>query len=410
MAITIITNPNGGNANNLSSPVYNPIYFNVSSTNTAQPNFSYVFQLYTGSTATGVPISTIKLLPRPSVGNAIYNPARIFESFLSYDINVQNITASTQGVYHLTNYVVKMGEEYGLLTTGTTIYSGLTGFSGNTFNGVLEYTEIPSWPITWLNRFGVNQNGGSSGNQQFMTNQPRTGVFIRNATDRGSVDFINGIPVSFVNLQINVYHMSGGSTTYIYTNVIPSTGWVHIPSGIWNINNLGHGTLININTDISYDITLIDASMSFTSESILYIIDKSCNKYNTVRLQFLNRLGGWDYFNFNLLSRKTVNITRNTYKKVLPYNYSIGNRQTTIIDMDGTFNYELNSDWIGDATSTWLEELITSNEIYMIDSNGNARPVQMVEGSQEIKKQINDKLFNYTYNFTSSYEINTQRG
>lgn len=399
------------------APVYNPAYITFGpSANIAQPNFTYYIQLFTGATTTGVPISVVNLLPRPITGGGIYNPSRVLESYVSYDKNIQNITAATGSNNVIMEYTADFGESYGLLSTGTTIYSGTTSFTGYIFNGVLQYEQIPTWnPNPYLIQF-------QSPVSLFLTNQPRSGVYVKNSTDRGSLSYMDLTPADINNgtnqFGVQVFHANGSNTVTYYwmTGVTANSGY--IPSGPWNINNIpasqrvagGTGTTIDVNNDTKYRIFVNNSFGLNVSEFITYVIDTSCNKYTTVRVQFLNRLGGWDYFNFNLVSKKTIDITRNTYKKVLPYNYSIGDRQTTIIDMDGTLNYELNSDWVGDATSTWLEELVTSNEIYMIDSNGNARPVQMVENSVEVKKQVNEKLFNYTYNFTSSYELNTQRG
>src|ERR1035437_7710612 len=95
MAITLVTTPTHV------TPVYNPFYYDVTSTHTTQPNFKYVFDVYTGTTGTGTLQARIKLLPRPGAANCIFSPARILESFLSYDQNIQNIIAATNSKNHI---------------------------------------------------------------------------------------------------------------------------------------------------------------------------------------------------------------------------------------------------------------------------------------------------------------------
>ncbi len=388
-------------------PVYNPQYFVVSSNNTAQPNFKYYFQVFSGASATGVPIDTVQLLPRPGLANCIFNPARIIESNVTYDKGIQNITAVTPTTNSVLQYTIDFGESYGLLSTGTTVYSGLQDTTQYTWISTLQYEQIPNWGTIWNNSFSI------TGGTMFLTNQPRQpGNLVRLSTDHGSLSLLEQFIHPYNKMDLVVYHQSGGTTTTTFTGLTTGT-LVHIPSGPWNLNNAGKGTLVDVNNDLKYTIQLYlnNVLTGFTTEVMTYQIDQSCNKYIPVRVQFMNRWGGWDYFNFTLVSRKTLNIiNRGTYKQTLAYNYAVGDRQTTIIDIDGMYNYELISDWIDDNTSIWLEEIATSPEVYIINTDGTALPVQPVENSYYRQKMINDRIFNVTYNFTSSWNLNNQRG
>src|SRR3972149_6660189 len=122
------------------------IYVNVLSVFYSFPNYKYVFDIFTGNTGGGNAQARVKLLPRPgSTGNCIFSPARILESYLGCDARIQNIVEPTNSNKHMIPYILKIGEEYGTLNTGVTIYSALTFFSGYTFNGVNQYEQIPSW-------------------------------------------------------------------------------------------------------------------------------------------------------------------------------------------------------------------------------------------------------------------------
>ena len=382
------------------APVYNPIYFNVLSVFYSFPNYKYVFDIFTGNTGGGNAQARVKLLPRPgSTGNCIFSPARILESYLGCDARIQNIVEPTNSNKHMIPYILKIGEEYGTLNTGVTIYSALTFFSGYTFNGVNQYEQIPSW------NYSDYLMGGST--KKFLTNQPAE-VYIKNSTDRGTLSFMQ-IYSAATRMKLITYQNSGGTKTYYLANTgITSDSVVHIPSGIWNLNNLPNsGATINLSTDYKYSLNADNGST--ISEVKTYLIDTKCGKYSTVRLQFLNRLGGFDYFNFNLVSKKTISVTRNTYRKVLDYNYQLGDRGSTVLDVDGQYSYKVTSDWISDVESVWLEELITSPEVFVINSDGTATPIILDESNFEVKNSLNDKLFNYSFSYKLASKFNGQR-
>lgn len=519
MAISIVSSPQAV------QPVYSPLWFNVTSTNTAQPNFKYVFKLYTGTTATGTPLATTKLLARPVTANCLYNPSRILETVLSYDSNIQNIISATTSHNHITNYVVNFGEEYGLLSTGTTIYSGLSSATSYTFNGVNQYQEIPSWQYQSINMAywnlgtdwsfsgnsivkvagnnsqtivqapmisgrtysvtigqinvtagvvdlilgsntivtgfsgatSVTFSGVTNGTQlkwqgytttildfdvaqitidditnpynpirvfppRFLTNQPQD-LNVKNDTDRGTLSFLDTeLKTRYWNVWVTEANGNIAWTQFscnAYTGNTPDNRIIHIPSGPWNINNVpaserifgATGTTQIIKpTDTAYLIFLEDIT-GLNSEYRRFNINKTCSKFETVRLQFLNRLGGFDYVNFDLVSKKTINnINKGTYTKALTYDYVIGDRGKTVIDMNAEINYSVLSDWMSDEESAWMEELVTSPEVYIINSDGTAWPVIIKQNSLTIQKKSFKKLIQYGFDLETSFKVNTQRG
>ena len=56
----------------------------------------------------------------------------------------------------------------------------------------------------------------------------------------------------------------------------------------------------------------------------------------------------------------------------------------------------------------WLEELITSPDVY-VEKSGTLVPINITTAKHERKKQVNDKLFNLTLEFTYSYNRYRQR-
>jgi hypothetical protein len=408
--ITINTSPQ------LVNPCYNPFYYVVSSSNSSQPNFQYVFDVYTGHTGLVTSADSyvsVSIPPIPVSNNCEFSPAGFLKSLISYDKNVQNITDGTLNKNIIKSFSIYFGEQYGNINTGITVYSGLTVATGVTFGGVLQYDELPSWQFT-----DYELSGSTS---KFLTKQPRSGVYIKNSTDRGSISIMQGLggSSSCEEFDLVVYHTSGGSTSYTLLNDGDTiTGGTdafyinHLPAGIWNLNNITPGKIIGhtgqtINTDTDYKYTLVCYPHigGPVSETITFLIDSRDSKYETKRFMFLNSFCCWDYFNFTMISRKTANITRNTFRKVLAYNYSIGDRGETVTDIDGDYSYTVASDYVNQDESNWLFELFKSTEVYVLDSSGNAFPIIIDDSSKEILKTVNDKMLYYQFSYHSAYKI-----
>jgi hypothetical protein len=147
---------------------------------------------------------------------------------------------------------------------------------------------------------------------------------------------------------------------------------VDIPVGPMNLINLGI-PFINTTTGGSvvdnYTIHVKNSQFGFptsVSEFRKYKIDNTCSNYEKQRLVFLNRLGGYDYFNFTLDSKRTLAITRTEYEKMLNWNYNVGDRGKTILAQKAEVKMTMNSNWITENDSLWLEELLTSPEVFLL--------------------------------------------
>lgn len=132
--ITIVSSPS------LYSPVYNPIYTEVSSTLTTQEAFSFLFDVYVN----GVYVNRDRLLPRPGTTNAIYSPARVLESYVSQDLT-HNLIGEIASVNCIDKYDIKIGEEY-------VKYWGFydTQFDGFSFSSYTVLAGTSSDPHTFL--------------------------------------------------------------------------------------------------------------------------------------------------------------------------------------------------------------------------------------------------------------------
>jgi hypothetical protein len=431
MAITIQKQPAGP------QPVYNPSYYQVLSNQIAQPQFRYVFDVYKD----GAFVQRLKHLARPVTSAAIFSPNRVIESYLSYDIAF-NYNIATVQTNSVAQYTVQFGEEYGPTTAAPVVYSGLTSASGMTFNGVAQYADYyNAYTGTAFTKYYLKDNTLYPESGKFLTNAPSAQtVTITDRATLSAFNFTTGDTATSTMkrariLQVVTYQNSGGTKARLidYSYISASTiGYkiIHFPVGPYNLNNVptayikSGGTtqpIINFDTDYQYEVRLFEYSAStFTGSPVSetrVFTEQDCSKYENVRVAFLNRLGAFDFFNFNKVKQTTITSTPTTFKKNIPMTYylgsTIGNRETTVFNTQNEKTVKLNSNWVTDEEATWMEELWTSPEVYecAFDSSGNLSllPIVMRSSSQEIKNRVNNQIFNYTIEYAYASEVNSQR-
>jgi len=143
------------------------------------------------------------------------------------------------------------------------------------------------------------------------------------------------------------------------------------------------------------------------SEKFRFKINNNCTQYERVRLCWLNRHGGWDYFTFNKDNRKTVEVQRTQYTKTLKWDYAVGDRGDTILSQKGKESYLLNSDWVSEYEAQWIEELFTSPEVYHV-SNGEKLPIIVNDNTYTVQTYLRNQIFNIQINYRYAYNINLQ--
>ena len=165
----------------------------------------------------------------------------------------------------------------------------------------------------------------------------------------------------------------------------------------------------------SYTVTLTDNSSNIISAPMMLNIDRLCDKYTPIRLQWLNRLGGMEAFNCNLMSEEETKSDKSTFRQGLrtkyaeSWDYTKASRGKTVYDVQNTKTLKVNTGYLSDANSEWMEELFTSPIVYQ---EINSELISVVIDGRRIKKQtsLNNKLNQYTFNLEYS-KINTrQRG
>lgn len=432
MAITINTSPA------IFSPVFTPLWFQVTSSNIAQSNFRFVFDTFTGNTPwNSMPISRNRMWPDPNTVVSEYSPSRILESYLTFEAYPKLIgtTGSTNPLSY-NYYTIAIGEEYGSLTTGTTTYSGLTFFTGITFNSTIQYDKVETWATTGHSQYIMSGTGiGTVTEGRFLSNSKVyiPGIGIVNGKRIRTSDYIT---LSFWNdtrianraksFWVRTVANSGTSrvTAVVLTNVTGATETQIKQFGIgpMNLSGLTTGDTL-LNTAISvpdlrdnyYTITLQEnagagyaGSTSATSETYYFLLDNTQTKYTAKSFVFQNRLGQAEYLDFNLVSKKQISAERDIFQKSLDWNYRIGQRGNTITDIRAKETLKVTSNWINECENIQIEEFLTSPEVFLFE-NGELYPYIITTSSIDFKQQVIEKMINYTFELQPAYAINTQR-
>ena len=159
------------------------------------------------------------------------------------------------------------------------------------------------------------------------------------------------------------------------------------------------------------------ASGSTRSEPYYFVKqDASCKGFKIRRLGWRNSLGCWDYFNFKMKSKQSVDVTRNTYGQVLgefnstEYSYNNFDATRKVRSTKAILKETLNTDWITEADAELIEKCVMSTDVFIIENADTTYtvPVMITNKSIVRKTRANNKLkIQYTINIEYSNPLNT---
>lgn len=406
MAITIQQQPQ------LYTPVYNPMRFVLSSTNSGQSNFKYVVDLYISGTVGRVWRGLYNA--DPTYGTCAADISRVLESYISKDIS-----DTTYGFQQCTNslkgYEVKCGEQYGADSAIVTYPNmKVTGLK-YAWNGVFSPEQFRTFNYSLY-----TVNGGAA----ILSNRASNLIF-HSSSDHDWQYMINDSSGVVYFAQIKTYDSSNNLLgTYKIRNAYQASSaiadkLIRVGVGYKDLNNAtlysGVQPVITASVD-HYTVEMINWSGSTTTQQYTYTVECTWHSNASPSLVFFNRLGGFDVFDFRMQRTKFSDIKRDSMQTNLgtltdsSWSYLSTDRGVTVFNTEIGDRWKLESDWIGDAQSTWLQELVESPEVYF-NNAGTLEPVVIKNNSYEIKTIKNmDKLFNLSIEIEFSNKRWTQRG
>jgi hypothetical protein len=399
MAITIEQSPVS------LTPAYNDVIFVISSTNSGNTNFKYVVDIVVSGNT-----HRLTIFPHPSFGTAYVNIGKILETYVSTDLN-----DTTYGWQTCPNsferYEVQFGEQYG---NPVVVFPNLTNTSATNFivwSGVFNFLEFQDY---------IGAGIGS------LTNKPAT-TTIRD--DENTWLYAIGLSSGVIHRAEVITKDIAGSTLQSLTIQNPfvnsdifDSNVVRFGCGTRNINLIPNGDIsigsqpIITASVASYTVEVLSTLGSVIVPVQTYNINNECTRNNLYRFHFLVTDGGFDSFTFYRADTKRVSIQRDSYKKNAAsltaadtYGYEIKARTSIAYNTRLKDNISVLSDWITEDESEWLEELITSPEVYLDDPTHGLVSVNIKDNSYDIKQVATDKLFNLRISFEYGYDRFRQR-
>ena len=174
---------------------------------------------------------------------------------------------------------------------------------------------------------------------------------------------------------------------------------------------------------VKYQVYASNSAGAIISERYSFVIKgNDCKGYETIRIAYLNRLGAWDYVNFNKKSTQSTDITRSNFKQNYGYapiqqngansgnkwDYGKWQGGTKTYNVNAINTIEANSDWINEEHAITLEELFTSPDTYIQDG-AEFIPVVITEKNYTKQTKANDKLIQYVVSIQLGHETRIQR-
>ncbi len=387
-------------------------WFVVSSDEVSGSNFKYVFDTY----VSGDLVSRVKILPAPSASNSygIFNPAPIVRNYMTnYFKPVEGSVLQHTSDEIKVNYNIQFGAEVsGVLTTNEASgsYSGYNYYAPLFFDGILllgggdgdlllsdQYNNllISNYSDDWLTERNIAHVDLIPGKRLFIS-------YLSNEVSDGIVE------VQIVNESgDNVGAAASGSNLFF-------TGEFNLfEFGKIGINDYLGSEFITGN-EYGYKVRII--SGAYVSNPI--VIKHVCyERTNPVNIHFLNRLGGWDTFGFNLINKRSTELSRRSYRRA-PYQlsgdemtnndiYNKYNESTVNFSIEHRDRYKLISDYIQEEDYTWLAQLLASPIVYL-EVRGAYFPVVVTDNNYEYKTDKSDQLFNLEMNIEVAKYNNSQ--
>jgi hypothetical protein len=384
-------------------PAYNDAVYIVTSSNVAQPNFKFVADIYVNS----VKVDRMLIPPHPTELSGKVNVSPLLESRVSVDISADDNRILPNNNSNVL-YEVKFGEAYG--SSGTVIYPNLTNISGKyLWNAVLDYPTFCNYT-----------SGDYIGN--FLTEHPYLKSGMDLMVDDNAWLYWNNYNLDTSYVKVMTYNSANTLIgTFKIDNKYSTSRFLRIPTGPYNILNIPDAQFtlgvqpILTGAESYYTVQTFNSSNVLISSLARYNIVDNCSRYEKRRLQFLNELGGYDTFNFTLVSKETMDIERSIFKKDLgsygssysfvnsPNDRAYSQYHTKIKD-----KVSIQSDWVTQDQLAWLEQLVTSPDV-RLDDGLYLIPINITNTSFEKKKVVNEKLFNLQLEYTLSYDRYRQR-
>lgn len=171
-----------------------------------------------------------------------------------------------------------------------------------------------------------------------------------------------------------------------------------------NYNNQYIGYL-DVSQYIGTD-NFLDIEFEYTTETIIHSfkLENECRN-ELINCIFKNKYGFWQKIPFNKLSKKSLNTETSDYNPIISDfgNYSLNQHNKKSYLTNGNQKVICNTDFLPESYNVLFNELMLSEQIYL-EENDTILPVNIDTKSFNYKTKLEDKLIQYSMDFTYSFK------
>ena len=383
-----------------------PTYYTAYSTNYTYSDFKYEYIINTTDGA----ISKSKSPPRFDEGIGRYSPNSVLDSLFGIDFQpeIKSMTTCTNSILEYTISMKEFSSSISPSTITSTKAIALKGgtdtfdyrnynLTGNTSHMLTDWTStrkvtLDDWGTLRLLSGQLKPIGTSIWSRFYEVGLQRT----------NSVGDLAYYTHAVVNPYYGQYRDSNLQTIEDVQGMlfdIPAAPANLSPTGsLWNLRGYqltGQSSVGGLNVPVQgcpvevgdkYEIYAYCwpyGTNGRTSKSYKFEVVASCASNTPIQIQWENFYGAYDFFRFDLVNTKSLNISKSTYRKDRDsqgsYSKYLGNdryighsvydRGETVFNVDIETNYIANTDWIDKQTINDLESLWTTKDAYAYINN-----------------------------------------
>ena len=410
-------------------PLQKPFVLTASSTNTGEAKFRFVMTVDVDG------VEEIKVKQQANQNNYVhFDLYRILKTYLSpkYEANGEDIHELLMAYSgdDVSKFIeVNIYEEYSSsATTNPTEYpsTGNATSSFIVFDSTFQFTDgvLP-------NIQGVYEFNDDATEIQWLSNMPQTlktrageyqSAAILASAFEGTVSSslrvnytfyeADGTQISTANITRNTIGMEQFISTKSTANA--AKFFQFIPVGYQNLEDQSFNVNVKPSQNANlayYTVNVFDNSPNpYNTKTYRFDVVSDC-KYTPVQLAWVNELGAWDYYTFELASTEKLNIQRDTIRKTYgnwdaaaAFSYEKYERGEDIIKIEADKEYTVNSDWLEDSDFVWLQSLLMSKEV-QVYLNSEWLPVIITDNNYQFKKSVNNKLNQLSLSYKLSHKI-----
>lgn len=388
MAVTIYQEPQ------LISPANNYLTFTFSSDQTAQANFSFYIEVYINSSFH----SAHTIFPENGALGK-FDVSGLIKTYVQSALPTGNIEQDYTNA--LTEYALIIYEKYG---SPPITQASATSSTLKIFNASLRYPEFINWNYT---QYDPAMTQGS----YFLTSFPRT----EKAYVRFNDNFWLGsfcTTLAPITLWIELFDILGNSiisdsfsltqTDFTLINVSPA---IIVSNTFISQNDFDQCYYYNV---------YIDYSGASNTETFRIYYDQTCERYDPVRLVWLNKFGVWDSFSFDLVSQESSDVTSTRYEgepgewNGNSYSYTLTKGMTRTYNKQAIDKLLLNSDWIKEGVQNWLVRELYESPVVYINVRESFELVNVTNANYLLKQRRKDGLIQEQVLLEKTYISNSQ--